>query len=195
MNRRVLVLTCAVFAGLCLCLAVASVAGYVLYQRTGQSTPPETSVDLTGHMVIGFEIASFVPCGLEASGEDYWLSGDPGVELYDAYHASVGEDYTPSYIHVPGRLSTPGEHLILRVAPEDDLAAHVFFTRTLSGQQLPSTRVIQRDLSRTMVPFAYTLEAFVPGVAPTMRGEPHLRRGSVREACPALRRMNRRSSR
>ena len=89
---------------------MASVAGYILYQRTGQSTPPETAVDLTGHMVIGFEIASFVPCGLETSGEEYWLSADPGVELYDAYHAAVGEDYTPAYIHVTGRLSPPGEY-------------------------------------------------------------------------------------
>lgn len=93
--------------------------------------------------------------------------------------------------HLLVRLSTPGEHLILRVAPEDDMAAHVFFTRTLSGQQLPSTRIIQRDLSRTLVPFAYTLEAFVPGVSAAMLYEPHLLRGVGRQTGRALRRMHR----
>lgn len=93
--------------------------------------------------------------------------------------------------HLLVRLSTPGEHLILRVSPEDDLAAHVFFTRTLSGQQLPSTRIIQRDLSRTLVPFAYTLEAFVPGVRAAELGEPHLLRGAGRQVGRALRRMHR----
>lgn len=96
--------------------------------------------------------------------------------------------------HLLVRLTTPGEHLILRVAPEDDLAAHVFFTRTMSGQQLPSTRIIQRDLSRTMVPFAYTLEAFVPGVTAADLCEPHLLRGAGRQAGRALRRMHRVSS-
>ncbi|HMQ30789.1 MAG TPA: aminoglycoside phosphotransferase family protein [Chloroflexaceae bacterium] len=93
--------------------------------------------------------------------------------------------------HLLVRLSTPGEHLILRVAPEDDLAAHVFFTRTLSGQQLPSTRILQRDLSRTLVPFAYTLEVFVPGVSAASLREPHLLRGAGRQAGRALRRMHR----
>jgi Ser/Thr protein kinase RdoA (MazF antagonist) len=99
--------------------------------------------------------------------------------------------YEQTEQHLLVRISTPGEHLILRVAPEDDLAAHVFFTRTLSGQQLPSTRIIQRDLSRTMVPFAYTLEAFVPGVAAATLSEPHLLRGAGRQAGRALRRMHR----
>lgn len=93
--------------------------------------------------------------------------------------------------HLLVRLSTPGEHLILRIAPEDDLAAHVYFTRTMSGQQLPSPRIIQRDLSRTLVPFAYTLEAFVPGVLAADLEEPHLLRGAGRQAGRALRRMHR----
>lgn len=103
--------------------------------------------------------------------------------------AAVLYDQTEQHLLV--RLSTPGEHLILRVAPEDDLAAHVFFTRTLSGQQLPSTRIIQRDLSRTLVPFAYTLEAFVPGVPAASLKESHLLRGVGRQAGRALRRMHR----
>lgn len=96
--------------------------------------------------------------------------------------------------HLLVRLSLPGEHLMLRVAPEDDLAAHVAFTRTLSGQNLPSPRIIQRDLSRTMVPFAYTLESFVPGVPATALGEDHLLRGAGRQSGRALRRMHRVSS-
>ena len=93
--------------------------------------------------------------------------------------------------HLLVRLSTPGEHLILRVAPEDNLAAYVFFTRTMSGQQLPSPRIIQRDLSRTMVPFAYTLESFVPGVRVADLAAPHLLRGAARAAGRALQRMHR----
>ncbi|NTU80549.1 MAG: aminoglycoside phosphotransferase family protein [Chloroflexales bacterium] len=93
--------------------------------------------------------------------------------------------------HLLVRISTPSEHLILRIAPEDDLAAHVFFTRTMSGQQLPSPRIIQRDLSRTLVPFAYTLEAFVPGVSAADLEAPHLLRGAGRQAGRALRRMHR----
>jgi Ser/Thr protein kinase RdoA (MazF antagonist) len=103
--------------------------------------------------------------------------------------AAVLYDQTPQHLLV--RLSTANEHLILRIAPEDDLAAHVYFTRTLSGQQLPSTRVIQRDLSRALVPFAYTLEAFVPGVTAAMLSEPHLLRGAGRQAGRVLRRMHR----
>lgn len=93
--------------------------------------------------------------------------------------------------HLLVRISTPGEHLILRIAPEDDLAAHVFFARTMSGQQLPAARIIQRDLSRTLVPFAYTLEAFVPGVPASELREPHLLRGAGRQSGRALRRMHR----
>jgi Ser/Thr protein kinase RdoA (MazF antagonist) len=102
--------------------------------------------------------------------------------------------YAQTDKHLLVRLSLPGEHLILRVAPEDDLAAHVCFTRTMSGQHLPSPRIIQRDLSRTMVPFAYTLESFVPGQPATALGEPHLLRGAGRQAGRALRRMHRISS-
>jgi hypothetical protein len=99
--------------------------------------------------------------------------------------------YAQTEQHLLVRISTPGEHLILRIAPEDDLAAHVFFTRTLSGQGLPSARIIQRDLSRTMVPFAYTLEGYVPGQSAAALGEAPLLRGAGRQAGRALRRMHR----
>jgi Phosphotransferase enzyme family len=96
--------------------------------------------------------------------------------------------------HLLVRISMPGEHLILRVAPEDDLAAYVCFTRTMSGQSLPSPRIIQRDLSRTLVPFAYTLESFVPGGPASALREDHLLRGAGRQAGRALRRVHRISS-
>jgi Ser/Thr protein kinase RdoA (MazF antagonist) len=99
--------------------------------------------------------------------------------------------YAQTSQHLMVRLSTPGEHLILRIAPEDDLAAHVFFLRTMSGQQVPSARLIQRDLSRTLVPFAYTVESFVPGVPATALREGALLRGAGRQAGRALRRMHR----
>ncbi len=93
--------------------------------------------------------------------------------------------------HLLVRISTPDEHLILRIAPEDDLAAHVFFLRMMSAQNLPAARLIQRDLSCTLVPFAYTLETFMPGVPAAALGEPHLLRGAGRQAGRALRRMHR----
>ena len=109
MTRRGLIFICVVVAGLCLCVAVASVAGYALYRRALSAAPPETAVDLTGHMVIGFEVASFVPCGSDGS-DNYWLNADPGVELYDAYHVAVGEDYTPAFVRLTRWLSPPGEY-------------------------------------------------------------------------------------
>lgn len=96
--------------------------------------------------------------------------------------------------HLLVRLSTPAEHLILRVAPEDDMAAYVCFVRAMGGQQLPAPRLIQRDLSRTLVPFAYTLESFVPGVAASALADEHLLRGAGRQAGRALRRVHRVSS-
>ncbi|MCS6879741.1 MAG: phosphotransferase [Oscillochloridaceae bacterium] len=92
--------------------------------------------------------------------------------------------------HILVRISTLNEHLILRIAPEDDLAAHVFFLRMMSAQNLPAARLIQRDLSCTLAPFAYTLETFAPGVPATALDEPHLLRGAGRQAGRVLRRMH-----
>lgn len=99
--------------------------------------------------------------------------------------------YAQTELHLLVRLSLPNEHLVLRVSPEDDLGAYVFFMRTMSGQRLPAPRMIQRDLSRTLVPFAYTLEAYVPGATAAMLGEAHLLRGAGRQAGRVLRRMHR----
>lgn len=99
--------------------------------------------------------------------------------------------YAQTEQHLLVRLSTPAEHLILRISPEDDLAAYVSFVRAMVGQQLPAPRIIQRDLSRTLVPFAYTLESFVPGMPAADLAEAHLLRGAGRQAGRALRRMHR----
>lgn len=104
------------------------------------------------------------------------------------------EFYAQTQQHVLVRISTAAEHLILRVSPEDDLAAYVAFVRTMAGQQLPVARLIQRDLSRTLVPFAYTLESFVPGVPVTALKEAHLLQAAGRQAGRTLRRMHRVSS-
>jgi Ser/Thr protein kinase RdoA (MazF antagonist) len=102
--------------------------------------------------------------------------------------------YAQTERHLLVRLSTAAEHLILRVAPEDDMAAYVSFVRAMTGQQLPAPRIVQRDLSRTLVPFAYTLESFVPGLPATALGQEHLLRGVGRQAGRVLRRAHRVSS-
>jgi hypothetical protein len=89
------------------------------------------------------------------------------------------------------RILVAGEYLILRIAPEEDMAAYVFFVRVMSGQKLPSVRIIQRDLSRTRVPFAYTIESFVPGLPATTLSDEALLRGAGRQAGQTLRRMHR----
>ncbi|PDW04548.1 aminoglycoside phosphotransferase family protein [Candidatus Viridilinea mediisalina] len=99
--------------------------------------------------------------------------------------------FTQTEQHLLVRISTPGEHVMLRIAPEDDLAAHVSFTRTMSGQGLPSARIIQRDLSCTLVPFAYTLESYVPGGSALALGSEPFLRGAGRQAGRVLRRMHR----
>jgi hypothetical protein len=93
--------------------------------------------------------------------------------------------------HLLVRITTQHEHLILRVAPEDDLAAYTYFCRALSGQAIPTTPIIQRDLTRALVPFAYTLERHVPGVAAATLTADHLLHGAGRQAGRALRRVHR----
>ncbi len=93
--------------------------------------------------------------------------------------------------HLLVRITTQHEHLILRFAPEDDLAAYTYFCRALSGQAIPCTQIIQRDLTKALVPFAYTLERHVPGVAVSTLTADHLLRGAARQAGRALRRAHR----
>ena len=113
MNRRLFYAAVAGGSILCLCAALTT-ALYFVYQRARQPTStPDTAVELRGHMVIGFEIASFVPCDISADPGDsqgYWLNAGPDVDLYDAYLAATGADYTPAFIQFRGQLSPPGEY-------------------------------------------------------------------------------------
>jgi Ser/Thr protein kinase RdoA (MazF antagonist) len=93
--------------------------------------------------------------------------------------------------HLLVRVTTQYEHLIIRFAPEDDLAAYTYFCRALSGQGIPCTSIIQRDLTRTLVPFAYTLERHVPGNPATSLADAHLLNAAGRQAGRALRRAHR----
>jgi hypothetical protein len=89
------------------------------------------------------------------------------------------------------RISTLDEHFILRAAPEDDLAGYVYFNRIAIGQGLPVPAIIQRDLTRTLVPFAYTLERYVPGQPGHTVTSEHLQRALGRQAGRILRRVHR----
>jgi|GEM_PF-491919 len=101
-----------------------------------------------------------------------------------ALHAQTAE-------HLLVRLSVDSGHLILRVSPEDDLAAYVYFARSAAGQRIPAPQIIQRDLTRAMVPFAYTLEHYVAGAPASTIAAPHLLHGAGRQAGRALRRLHR----
>src|SRR5262249_38936996 len=61
------------------------------------------------------------------------------------------------------RISTPGAHVLLVIAPEGDLAAEVFFLRMLAGKFLPVPRLIAHDLACTLVPFTYAIESYAGG--------------------------------
>mgnify|MGYP001026932284 CR=1 FL=1 len=99
--------------------------------------------------------------------------------------------YRQTEHHLLVRLTLPGEHVILRISPEDDLAAHTTFLRGLALSGIPGARIIQRDLSKTFVPFAYTLESFVAGQTAAELHDEHLLYGIARQAGRALRRLHR----
>lgn len=142
---------------------------------------------------------------------NHYISPSSEEGLSDAWRRSLGRlgDYTAIIVrslnlrpmnvslyaqttdHILVRISLPGEYLILRVAPEDDLAGYVHLMRMLSGHNLPSPKIIQRDLSRGLVPFAFTLETYVPGITADQLPDGPLLRGAARQAGRALRRMHR----
>jgi Ser/Thr protein kinase RdoA (MazF antagonist) len=61
------------------------------------------------------------------------------------------------------RLTTPGEHVVVRIAPAGNLATELMWSRALEARHIPTPRVIAHDLSRTRFPFAYLVEAYVGG--------------------------------
>ncbi|NTV64052.1 MAG: aminoglycoside phosphotransferase family protein, partial [Oscillochloris sp.] len=142
---------------------------------------------------------------------NHYISPSAESGLSDAWRRSLGRlgDYTAILVrslnlrplavnlyaqtaeHILVRITTPGSHLILRVAPEDDLAGYVYMMRALAGRNLPAPKIIQRDLSRGLVPFAFTLESYVPGISADQLSSDPLLRGAGRQAGRALRRMHR----
>ncbi|MGB9739021.1 MAG: aminoglycoside phosphotransferase family protein [Chloroflexus aggregans] len=99
--------------------------------------------------------------------------------------------YRQTERHVLVRLTLPTEHVVLRISPEDDLAAHVAFFRGMALEGIPGARIIQRDLSKAAVPFAYTLESFVAGQTADTLHDDHLLYSIARQAGRALRRLHR----
>jgi hypothetical protein len=96
--------------------------------------------------------------------------------------------------HVLVRVSTPREHLVLRIAPEKHLLSEVFFGRTMNTQRLPSARIEHFDLKRSLVPFDYMLESYVCGIsAAQLDGTytDHLCTSLARQVGRTLRRMQR----
>jgi Ser/Thr protein kinase RdoA (MazF antagonist) len=91
------------------------------------------------------------------------------------------------------RLSTPGEHFVLRIAPEAHLLREVFFGRTMAAHNLPAASLMYYDLKRTLVPFDYTVERHVCGSSAhhIATEAPHLLHSAARQAGRTLARMHR----
>jgi len=96
---------------------------------------------------------------------------------------------TSSYVLV--RLSTPSEHVVLRIAPEGDLGGEIYFGRMLTAHQLPTARIVHYDLTGALVPFNYMLESYIGGVSALQLHEPHFVRDVARQVGRTLRRIHR----
>lgn len=98
-----------------------------------------------------------------------------------------------THAHILVRVSSPGEHLVLRIAPEGHLIREVFFGRTMAQHHLPAAPIVYADLKRSVVPFDYTLERYICGVGAHQIDSraPHLLRPAARQAGRILRRMHR----
>ncbi len=86
------------------------------------------------------------------------------------------------------RISSPGSHIVLAIAPDGDLAAEVFFLRALAGKQLPAPRLIAYDLACTLVPFTYALEGYTGGAPLDRLPDGPLMRVAARQVGRTLRR-------
>ncbi len=93
--------------------------------------------------------------------------------------------------HVLVRLSTPSEHVVLRIAPEVDLGGEIYFGRMLTAHQLPTARIIHYDLTGALVPFNYIIESYIGGVSALQLHKPHFIRAAARQVGRALRRIHR----
>lgn len=88
------------------------------------------------------------------------------------------------------RVSTPTRHVVLVISPEGDLSSEVFFLRAVAAKNVPAPHMIQSDLSRTVMPFAYALEGYISGCPASMLPDGPLVRMVARQAGRALRRIH-----
>lgn len=88
------------------------------------------------------------------------------------------------------RVSTPGSHTVLVIAPEGDLAPEVFFLRSLAVKNLPAPRLIGHDLSCSRVPFTYALESYIGGVPLSQIDDAPLIGVAARQVGRALRKVH-----
>jgi len=88
------------------------------------------------------------------------------------------------------RVSTPGSHIVLVIAPDDDMAAEAFFLRALADKHLPLPRLIAHDLACTLVPFTYVIEGYVGGIPLDRLEDGPLVRIAARQVGRTLRRMH-----
>lgn len=122
-----------------------------------------------------------------------WQLGDHVTSIVRALNMRprevnlIGE--TRDYVAV--RISTPGEHLVLKLAPESDLGGEVFFYRTAVAHQLPTPRVIRADLTCSLVPCMYVLETYIGGVSAAKIADAYMLRAAARQLGRNLRRMHR----
>jgi hypothetical protein len=86
------------------------------------------------------------------------------------------------------RVSTPGAHIVLVIAPDGDLAAEVFFLRMLAEKFVPVPRLIAHDLACTLVPFTYAIESYAGGAPLDRLDDSPLMRVAARQIGRALRR-------
>ena len=88
------------------------------------------------------------------------------------------------------RISTPGSHVVLAIAPDDDMAAEAFFLRALADKHLPLPRLIAHDLACALVPFTYVIEGYVGGSPLDRLEDGPLVRIAARQIGRTLRRMH-----
>jgi aminoglycoside phosphotransferase (APT) family kinase protein len=86
------------------------------------------------------------------------------------------------------RVSTAGSHVLVVLVPDGDLAAEVFFLRSLAHKQLPAPRLIAHDLSGSPVPYSWAVLSHVPGAPLSLVADDTLVRLAARQVGRALRR-------
>jgi fructosamine-3-kinase len=89
------------------------------------------------------------------------------------------------------RIRMPTEYVVLRMSPEDHLAREIYYGRTMAKHQLAAARILHHDMSRTLVPFTFTVENYIGGIpASKLESEPLLHM-VARQVGRTLRRMHR----